>query len=142
MPTSEQLAARRAWIAALLSGEYLQGNGSLIQFHHDATSFCCLGVACDVENVRRFEKGYLFSDEEDPYEAEPNRNWWAVTYGVKSDQANAMSFILAYLNDKGPDAEGRVGHYGQWDLAILRPHSFTELAGIATLLFLACDLTA
>jgi len=35
------------WVAALRSGEYLQGRGKLERVEEDGTSyFCCLGVLC------------------------------------------------------------------------------------------------
>lgn len=36
--------ARKAWVQALRSGEYKQGNGYL----HYGDTYCCLGVACDL----------------------------------------------------------------------------------------------
>lgn len=41
--TREQVYRR--WIAALRSGEYCQGNGSL---RPGSNEFCCLGVLCDL----------------------------------------------------------------------------------------------
>lgn len=39
-----QTEARAAWVAALRSGEYKQGKGTL----RDGDRYCCLGVACDL----------------------------------------------------------------------------------------------
>jgi hypothetical protein len=36
----------RLWVAALRSGDYMQGEGTLHDARHDR--WCCLGVACDV----------------------------------------------------------------------------------------------
>lgn len=46
-------ADKRKWIAALESGDYAQGSGSLCEVTADAQGYadyrwCCLGVACDV----------------------------------------------------------------------------------------------
>lgn len=41
---SEQLEARKTWIAALRSGKYTQAKGRL----EENGKFCCLGVACDL----------------------------------------------------------------------------------------------
>lgn len=38
------MTPRELWIAALRSGEYVQGRGQLVS----GNKFCCLGVACDV----------------------------------------------------------------------------------------------
>ena len=35
---------RNKWVAALRSGDYLQGHESLVQKKDDQYSFCCLGV--------------------------------------------------------------------------------------------------
>lgn len=44
--TREQ--AYKRWIAALLSGEYEQENGSLCRETQGKLAFCCLGVLCDL----------------------------------------------------------------------------------------------
>ncbi|KGM36164.1 hypothetical protein [Inquilinus limosus] len=46
--TPEQ--ARAAWVAALRSDAYQQSQGALrdVNYHTEKSSFCCLGVACDV----------------------------------------------------------------------------------------------
>jgi hypothetical protein len=44
---------QKLWVAALRSGEYEQGKGSL---NPTANSFCCLGVACEISNLGKFER--------------------------------------------------------------------------------------
>lgn len=44
------LVLARKWIDALRSGEYTQSFGQLTK---DYTSFCCLGVACEVADYQR-----------------------------------------------------------------------------------------
>ena len=40
---------KERWLAALRSGQYTKGRGTLRAVHIDGTSeFCCLGVACDL----------------------------------------------------------------------------------------------
>ena len=39
---------RRAWLEALRSGEFDQGEGVLAYIGPKGTSYCCLGVACEV----------------------------------------------------------------------------------------------
>ncbi len=40
------------WIAALRSGEYLQGTGQLKFSKKSTTSHCCLGVLCEIQAKR------------------------------------------------------------------------------------------
>jgi len=46
--TSDQQENMRTWIAALRSGQYRQGTGTLRWPDEDGDRFCCLGVACEV----------------------------------------------------------------------------------------------
>lgn len=46
-----------AWIAALRSGEFKQGEGCL---HSIDNTFCCLGVLCVVAGDERFDKSSLY----------------------------------------------------------------------------------
>lgn len=39
---------KAAWVAALRSGEYIQGKGALARMDGDVTRYCCLGVLCEV----------------------------------------------------------------------------------------------
>ena len=39
---------KAGWVAALRSGEYLQGKGALRATCPEQDKFCCLGVLCDV----------------------------------------------------------------------------------------------
>ena len=56
------------WVAALRSGDYVQGRGTLKQLNRstdDAVpSFCCLGVLCDLakdhENIKGHWSGQVF----------------------------------------------------------------------------------
>lgn len=53
MPTKiwtpeEQAAHRKAWVEALLSGEYRQGQSFLAQEVCGIRRYCCLGVACEL----------------------------------------------------------------------------------------------
>ena len=41
---------KEEWIKALKSGNYVQGAGSLRE-DRDGTTYCCLGVACEVAGV-------------------------------------------------------------------------------------------
>lgn len=46
---------KRAWIAALRSGEFRQGTGKLLRYG----TYCCLGVACKVAGVPDNEIEYM-----------------------------------------------------------------------------------
>lgn len=48
MPNRENI---RKWVDALRSGDYRQGRGALRSGYEPETSYCCLGVACDVSDV-------------------------------------------------------------------------------------------
>lgn len=50
IPTEEQLQARTRWVLALRSGKYSQTSQSL----KDGTDYCCLGVACDINDIGKF----------------------------------------------------------------------------------------
>ena len=41
-------AIKKLWVAALRSGEYKQGEGQLRVATETGTSFCCLGVLCNL----------------------------------------------------------------------------------------------
>lgn len=49
----QQKNHRKKWVAALRSGEYSQTDGAL---HKPANNgFCCLGVACDISGLGKWE---------------------------------------------------------------------------------------
>lgn len=63
---------KKEWVAALRSGKYQQGRGSLKQLDGDGfVQFCCLGVLCDVLGLEgdggevglayRFKDGDVFT---------------------------------------------------------------------------------
>lgn len=51
---------QQAWVDALRSGKYVQGQGALIQERAGYAQYCCLGVACEValSDVKR--AGFMF----------------------------------------------------------------------------------
>ena len=51
------------WLTALRSGEYLQGEGRL--FNSQDTSYCCLGVLCDVSGVGQWDDRAYYVVEDD-----------------------------------------------------------------------------
>lgn len=71
----KQLSPREKWVAALRSGDYEQGRGSLHTTRVDGTNeFCCLGVACDLYQQ---EVGDLLVTESSP----PGTVWYGSTDG-------------------------------------------------------------
>lgn len=74
------------WIKALRSGNYKQGSGALASEHEytTKTSYCCLGVACDVAG----EDIAQFIDEE-----------WITNDYV----ANAFTLVPTELHGEGED---------------------------------------
>ncbi len=59
-------AAKKRWVEALLSGEYKQGYGALLQ---DDGAFCPLGVLCDIE---------IDGDWEELPSIPRCATWWAI----------------------------------------------------------------
>ena len=51
--TPAQIEACRKWVAALRSGKYRQARGYLC--HKSELRYCCLGVACLISNLGKFE---------------------------------------------------------------------------------------
>jgi hypothetical protein len=81
------------WVAALRSGEYKQGSGTM--YNPDADCFCCLGVAGVVCGVPLHELRYnaFFTDTESP----------VAEYGYPTLLCNCVkvSGNLVELNDMG-----------------------------------------
>lgn len=59
MITQEQ---KDKWIAALRSGDYVQGRHCLQTWNH---KFCCLGVLCDVLDPSKWDKYHRWSYSDD-----------------------------------------------------------------------------
>lgn len=88
------------WTAALRSGDYQQGKGSL----NDQGKFCCLGVLCDLA-VKDEVIGAPVIDEYGTASYADNTAYlpaevmeWA---GVERADPSAGSFRLSWLNDDG-----------------------------------------
>lgn len=50
------------WIAALVSGQYRQGQGYLKMVLKDHCEFCCLGVLCDLNDPTKWGPSRVMSD--------------------------------------------------------------------------------
>ena len=114
--TKEQLAFRKKWLAALRSGEYEQATGEL----RDAVGFCCLGVACDISGVGKWEGPNYY-----PRRGMSRRHFppyhVATLFGIDEELENALS----ELNDA--DRPGFIGESAD----------FLEIADTIELLTLA-----
>lgn len=55
----------KQWIAALRSGDYLQGHGRLVAIGKGCVGFCCLGVLCNIATENGYGEwvGDHFKDE-------------------------------------------------------------------------------
>lgn len=60
-PSNKVLENRINWVAALRSGKYKQGSGSLTQITKNGQLDCCLGVACKVLGGQNQFGSYRFS---------------------------------------------------------------------------------
>lgn len=71
----------RAWIAALRSGEYNQGSGSLWQAKGDC--YCCLGVACQLQGIPRDDtrEAYFPQTGKSPWKGTPDTTWFSEKFG-------------------------------------------------------------
>jgi hypothetical protein len=83
------------WLAALRSGEYKQGKGSLFVEHEN--SYCCMGVLqhCLTGDVERSELGYALACPTGAWLNEHN-----ITFMLNGYKDSVPSFVLegAYTN--------------------------------------------
>lgn len=97
----EEIKAK--WVAALRSGEYKQGIGRLRYDTDDGTSYCCLGVLCDLaekEGITRLhlgeEESYAHYDD-DADLLPPSVMRWA---GLDDSDTEIRGYELTYYNDE------------------------------------------
>lgn len=97
---------KKKWVAALRSGDYTQGLGSL---KNAKSEYCCLGVLCDVaqkeglaliEKYRTYEKAFTFDGEKTflPYSV---RDWAQLSTEAPYVLVGAGMERLDHLNDSG-----------------------------------------
>lgn len=107
------------WVAALRSGEYQQGRGTLTRILDGGTKqHCCLGVACHVAGAQVFgqQKGQTF------YNFPLERDGAGHAHGF---------FIGLTLNDLGKAFTGPEENYGQSKLYTMNDDegkTFDEIA--------------
>lgn len=117
---------KQAWLQALRSGEYKQGNGNL----HKGDAFCCLGVLCDIAAKQGIGKWM--------YEDEP----WPATFIettidddiTNSDTAVPTTSVLLWsgLSDPNPFVgEHTLAEYNDGSkIYDIRAHTFIEIAAL------------
>ena len=72
---------RKLWIAALRSGKYTQGKGSLCRRDDEGNEYhCCLGVLCEVAKIKKVFKGK-----------------YVVTYGVQGQKTAAPKEAVDFV---------------------------------------------
>lgn len=114
-----------AWIAALRSGTYTQGAGSLrLEFSGDC-AFCCLGVACEIKSLERFEDDSYLVDG-NIYEGLPSNEWMREQFG----------FDASYCPAQSVDIEGRLFPYSLYKMNDELMCSFDEIATIIEAAFI------
>lgn len=97
---------KKKWVAALRSGEYTQGQGSL---KNNKSKYCCLGVLCDVakkeglavvEKYLPFEGVYTFDGDMTflPYSV---RHWAQLSTEAPYVLVGGGMERLDHLNDSG-----------------------------------------
>ena len=92
----------KKWLKSLRSGEYDQGKGRL----RTEDSFCCLGVACDISGLGRWE-GDIFYTEGDyfhiVYLPEAVMSWLGITTrsGKFFNEDKDIIWSLSDTNDEG-----------------------------------------
>jgi hypothetical protein len=109
---------KQAWLAALRSGEYQQGQRAL---HTTDGRFCCLGVLCDLHAkaggadwgaIWNGSRSYVDRFDELPYEVQE----WAE---LETGNPRVNGVWLSVYNDGS----------GEGDEPI-RPHTFAEIADL------------
>jgi len=96
---------KAAWIEALRSGKYEQGRNTLRSDLECTTTYCCLGVLCEVARVPRYvdmkgQEGYgyfLFDAQFTSFPPLPLLQEWGMDAMVTDE--NTIAQHLAEMND-------------------------------------------
>lgn len=99
--TEDQQNNIKEWIAALRSGQYDQGREKLFNGYN---SYCCLGVACEINQIpKNANGGFIFGSCS--YSELPSSQWFLDKYGFAFDRNVVVDHLnkwtLFHLNDKG-----------------------------------------
>lgn len=87
---------KEKWVAALRSGAYKQTNGCLRSERRDGTSYCCLGVLCEVLELPKDPSSggsYAFGWQRE-HSTIPE-NWALENICIKNDKANTHESICS-----------------------------------------------
>lgn len=97
----------KKWVESLLSGKYKQDTGRLRASGKDGSSYCCLGVACDIMDPEGWsERTSPWMGGKGPYWIHkcstveghyPQLKWFEETFGLSESQMK----YLARMNDAG-----------------------------------------
>lgn len=91
----------KAWIKALRSGKYLQGQGEL--YNSEANTYCCLGVACHI--VAKKQKKSVFAVARNHKTDHICNDSVARKFGLNAlahkDDGDGTQADLAIMNDGG-----------------------------------------
>ena len=90
------------WLAALRSGDYKQGTGNLHTEEKGVHSYCCLGVLCEVQQIRKIaytshdadRTAYAYGDE-----GEGKLAYYPGNLAVPPPWENDVTVELMHLND-------------------------------------------
>lgn len=103
------------WIAALQSGKYQKGVGSLCKKGYKKLQWCCLGVACDLDHdvVRtrfvQFGRVYNFYDRGDNRDNRVD-DYLPTNFANKIGLSRNDQEILADINDRFDTFEPVIDH--------------------------------
>lgn len=87
------------WLTALRSGEYRQGEECL--FSPQDTSYCCLGVLCDVSGVGQWDDRAYYVVEDDASGHLLPGNMALDIFGTMEGVPNGYDALVDYANQDG-----------------------------------------
>ena len=100
---------RQKWVTALRSGKYEQTINQLANI--DRTAFCCLGIACEISGLGKWETGSVNSIYSTESDSRTDRHTTTLPQAVQEwlglrDKYGALAIYdgrcsLANVNDKG-----------------------------------------
>lgn len=98
------------WVAALRSGNYKQGVGTL---RSDSGKFCCLGVLCDVADPTKWKlRANMIDQTYDGYSVGILESELREEFGLSMSQAGH----LMTLNDSGNQSFTKIADYIEKEL--------------------------
>ena len=99
----------KKWVAALRSGNYVQGQNRL---RNSEGKYCCLGVLCEVAGITRIDSGsYKFPRSNYMWHAAAEDSWWNKQFGTALNQNR-----LWQLNDTDEKSFAEIADYIEQEL--------------------------